>query len=121
VFAASDLIALGAMAVLDEVGLRVPADIALVGFDDIPTAARFRPPLTTVRQPLDYMGRLAAEHLCSLIAGETDDALRVTLETKLVVRGSCGANDGANRAAAPAGWRAEGQVGEITGEEVGDS
>jgi len=51
VFAASDLIAFGAIAVLDEVGLRVPEDIAFVGFDGIPAAASFRPPLTTVREP----------------------------------------------------------------------
>ncbi len=91
VFAASDLIAFGAMAVLDEAGLRVPEDIAMVGFDDIPAAASFRPPLTTVRQPLDYMGQLAAEHICRLIAGETDELLQITVETELMVRSSCGA------------------------------
>ena len=92
VFAACDLIAFGAMAVLDEdeVGLRIPEDIAFVGFDDIPAAASFRPPLTTVRQPLEYMGRLAAEYVCSLSAGETDEPLQVTVETELVVRVSCG-------------------------------
>jgi LacI family transcriptional regulator len=82
------------MAVLDEdrVGLRVPEDVAFVGFDDIPAAASFRPPLTTVRQPLAYMGRLAVEHLCRLIADETNEngLLQVTVETELVVRGSCG-------------------------------
>jgi LacI family transcriptional regulator len=103
-FAGDDLIAFGAMSVLDEdrVGLRVPEDMAFVGFDDIPAAASFRPPLTTVRQPLERMGRLAAEHLCRLIAGETGEngLLQVTVETELVVRGSCGsqfrneANDG---------------------------
>jgi LacI family transcriptional regulator len=107
VFAASDLIAFGAIAVLDEVGLRVPEDIAFVGFDGIPAAASFRPPLTTVRQPLEAMGRLAAEHLCGLIAGETDERLHVTVKTELVVRDSCGAADSANRAAAPRGLPAE--------------
>ena len=98
-FAASDRIAFGAMAVLDEVGLRIPEDIAFVGFDDVPAAASFRPPLTTVHQPLDVMGRLAVEHLCNLIAGETDELLQVTVETELVVRASCGSGDRATPAA----------------------
>jgi len=91
-FAADDLLAFGAMAVIDENGrgLRVPEDVAFVGFDDIPAAASFRPPLTTVRQPLEYMGQLATEHLCRLIAGETDELLQVTVETELMVRSSCG-------------------------------
>jgi len=105
VFAASDLIAFGAMAALDEVGLDVPEDIAFVGFDDIPAAASFRPPLTTVRQPLEYMGRLAAGHLCSLIAGETDELLQATVETELVVRVSCGAGGCADEPVFPAGQR----------------
>ena len=96
VFAASDLIAFGAMAVLDQVGLRVPEDVAFVGFDGIPAAASFRPPLTTVRQPMEYMGRLAAEYLCSLVAGETDEPVQVTVETELVVRSSCGAEGSAD-------------------------
>ncbi len=91
-FASDDLIAFGAMAVLDENGskLRIPEDIAFVGFDDSPSAASFRPPLTSVRQPLEYMGQLATEHLCRLIAGETNEPLQVTVETELVVRSSCG-------------------------------
>jgi LacI family transcriptional regulator len=94
IFASDDLIAFGAMAVLDEEGaeLRVPEDIAFVGYDDIPAAASFRPPLTTVHQPLDCMGQLAVEHLCHLIAGETDELLQVTMGTELVVRASCGAD-----------------------------
>jgi LacI family transcriptional regulator len=90
VLAASDRIAFGAVAALDEAGLRVPDDIALVGFDDIPTTANFRPPLTTVRQPLEHMGRLAAEHLWDLISGRTDELLQATVKTELVVRASCG-------------------------------
>jgi LacI family transcriptional regulator len=91
-FAADDLLAFGAMSVLDQngSGLRIPEDVAFVGFDDVPAAASFRPPLTTVRQPLAQMGQLATEHLCRLIAGETDELLQVTVETELVVRCSCG-------------------------------
>jgi LacI family transcriptional regulator len=95
VFAASDRIAFGAMAALDRAGLRIPEDVSFVGFDDIPSAAGFRPPLTTVHQPLEDMGRLAVEHLCGRIAGETDEPLQITVETELVVRVSCGANGGA--------------------------
>jgi LacI family transcriptional regulator len=104
-FAASDRVAFGAMAALDEVGLRIPEDIAFVGFDDVPAAASFRPPLTTVHQPLDVMGRLAVEHLCNLIAGETDELLQVTVETELVVRASCGSGGGATLDPDPKGLR----------------
>ncbi len=92
-FAADDLLAFGAIAALDEneSKLRIPEDIAIIGFDDIPAAATFRPPLTTVRQPLERMGQLATEHLCRLIAGETDELLQITVEAELVVRNSCGA------------------------------
>jgi LacI family transcriptional regulator len=90
VLAASDRIAFGAMAALDEAGLHVPGDIAIVGFDDIPATANFRPPLTTVRQPLEYMGQMAAEHLWDLISGRTDELLQATVKTELVIRASCG-------------------------------
>jgi LacI family transcriptional regulator len=107
VFAASDRIAFGAMAALDQAGLRVPEDVAFVGFDDIPAAASFRPPLTTVHQPLETMGRLAVEYLCGRIAGETDEPLQITVETELVVRVSCGASGGAGGDPLPDETRAE--------------
>jgi LacI family transcriptional regulator len=107
VFAASDRIAFGAMAALDRAGLRIPEDVSFVGFDDIPSAAGFRPPLTTVHQPLEDMGRLAVEHLCGRIAGETDEPLQITVETELVVRVSCGANGGAGAGPLPDETRAE--------------
>jgi LacI family transcriptional regulator len=107
VFAASDRIAFGAMAVLDRAGLRVPEDVAFVGFDDIPAAASFRPPLTTIHQPLEVMGKLAVGHLCDRIAGETDESLQTTVETELVVRVSCGANGSAGAGALPEETRAE--------------
>ena len=110
VFAASDLIAFGAMAVLDQVGLRVPENVAFVGFDGIPAAASFRPPLTTVRQPMEYMGRLAAEYVCSLVAGETDSPLQVTVGTELVVRASCGPGICANEAASLTDQQAKGST-----------
>ena len=101
VFAASDRIAFGAMAELDRAELRIPEDVAFVGFDDIPAAASFRPPLTTVRQPLETMGKLAVEYLCGRIAGETDEPLQITVETELLVRVSCGAGGSADAGALP--------------------
>jgi LacI family transcriptional regulator len=107
VFAASDRIAFGAMAALDQAGLRIPEDVAFVGFDDIPAAASFRPPLTTVRQPLEAMGRLAVEHLCGRIAGEADEPLQITVETELIARVSCGADGSAGTGPLPHEMRAE--------------
>jgi len=107
VVAASDRIAFGAMAVLDQAGLCIPEDVAFVGFDDIPAAASFRPPLTTVHQPLEVMGKLAVEHLCDRIAGETDRSLQTTVQTELVVRVSCGAGGSAGAGPLPHETRAE--------------
>lgn len=86
VFAGSDLMAVGAMRVLEASGRAVPDDIALVGFDDTVVAATAEPPLTSVRQPLEQMGRVAAELVMELIAGRTT-APR-WLDTTLVVRDS---------------------------------
>jgi LacI family transcriptional regulator len=90
VFAASDVVAAGAMSAIQEAGLRIPEDIAVVGFDDIFLAAYLQPPLTTVRVPAYGLGWTAAEVLISLIEGE-EGISSVTLETELVVRASCGA------------------------------
>lgn len=87
VFAANDLMAFGVMRTLRDTGRRVPDDVAVVGFDDIPAAALTHPPLTTVHQPLYEMGRSAAAMVMSGIRGEPI-AGRVELPTSLVVRGS---------------------------------
>ena len=88
IFAANDLMAFGAIAAIREAGLRVPDDISVIGFDDIPTAAQFYPPLTTVRQPLHQIGRSAVSTLLALIAGIDPASPQVTLPTDLVVRAS---------------------------------
>ncbi|MDZ7799324.1 MAG: LacI family DNA-binding transcriptional regulator [Trueperaceae bacterium] len=92
VFAGNDTVAFGAMSALRAAGLRIPDDVAVVGFDDIPLAAHACPPLTTVRLPAVEMGALAAKRLIARIerhSGEAaDDA---SLPTELVVRRSCGA------------------------------
>jgi LacI family transcriptional regulator len=90
VFVASDAMAVGALRALREAGLRVPEDIALAGFDDIPFAARADPPLTTVRQPIQRMGTLAAETLIDLISHPQPQPRRIVLPTELLIRESSG-------------------------------
>jgi LacI family transcriptional regulator len=90
VFVASDAMAVGALRALREVGLRVPEDIAIAGFDDIPFAARTDPPLTTVRQPIQRMGALAAETLIDMISHPQPQPRRIILPTELAIRESSG-------------------------------
>jgi LacI family transcriptional regulator len=91
VFAASDAMAIGALRALREAGRRVPEDVALVGFDDLPFAARTEPALTTVRQPIHRMGAMTAETLIELIEQPASSPYHLVLPTELVVRVSCGA------------------------------
>jgi LacI family transcriptional regulator len=91
VFVASDVVATGAMAAIQSAGLRIPEDMAVVGFDDIFLAAHVQPPLTTIRVPAYGLGWTAAQVLISLIEGD-EDVASVMLETELVVRESCGAS-----------------------------
>jgi LacI family transcriptional regulator, galactose operon repressor len=88
IFAANDLIALGAIRVAREVGLAVPSDLSVVGFNDIPQSELFDPPLTTVQVPQEAMGVLAAALLIDQVEGRHIERRRVVLETQLVVRGS---------------------------------
>jgi LacI family transcriptional regulator len=86
-FAANDAMAIGALSAFREAGLRIPEDVALVGFDDIPIARFLTPPLTTVKVPIAELGRKGFELLAN-----GDDARRAAkLTTSLVVRRSCGA------------------------------
>jgi LacI family transcriptional regulator len=88
VFAASDQMALGAIEALRRRGLRVPEDMSVVGFDDLPEVRWSAPPLTTVRQPLADMGKLAVRTALRLTRDERPDSPRVELGTELVVRSS---------------------------------
>ncbi|MGW8354486.1 LacI family DNA-binding transcriptional regulator [Streptomyces wedmorensis] len=90
VFAASDVMAAGARGVLREAGRRVPEDVALVGVDDSAVARHMDPPLTSVRQPIEEMGRAMARVLLQEIAdpSDPDDQPRRMLPTELVVRAS---------------------------------
>jgi LacI family transcriptional regulator len=91
VFAGNDLMAFGAMRAIREQGLRIPEDIAVVGFDDVPASVNTNPPLTTVRQPSHHMGAAAAEILIDVIEHGEMYIHRVVLPTELIIRRSCGA------------------------------
>ncbi|MFC4335516.1 LacI family DNA-binding transcriptional regulator [Salininema proteolyticum] len=88
VFAASDLMAYGALQHLQQKGISVPDDIALVGFDDMEMAAFTEPGLTTVRQPIDEIGAALAKQMLMLLEGEEEIA-NVVLPTQLIRRGTC--------------------------------
>lgn len=90
VFASSDLMALGALRAMRQVGICVPDDIALIGFDDAQVAAYMEPPLTTIRQPVYTLGATAFGLLLQLLESDTHDPLRTILPIELVVRRSCG-------------------------------
>lgn len=91
VCAASDHSALGAIRAISEAGLRVPEDIAVVGFDDIAIAGLTHPALTTVRQDKERIGEVVCSGLIDFIEGTIDRPPSVTLPVELVVRESCGA------------------------------
>ncbi|GAA4988008.1 LacI family DNA-binding transcriptional regulator [Actinopolymorpha pittospori] len=87
---ANDETALGVVVALMDRGLRVPHDIAVTGFDDIPMATLMASGLTTVHQPMRELGRETARLLLRHVDGEVDAALDRVLETQVVIRGSCG-------------------------------
>lgn len=88
VFTGNDLQALGLYEAARELGLRVPEDVSVLGFDDLPLTRWVSPPLTTVRQPLAQMAEAAARMVLDLGRGERPAATRIELATSLVVRGS---------------------------------
>ena len=111
IFAGSDYMAYGAITAAEQRGLRVPEDIAVVGFDDNPTSAHMEPALTTVRQPFYEMGRRASEILLALVDAPRpvnglnrngrvsevppsifSESIRIKMPTSLIVRASCGAS-----------------------------
>jgi LacI family transcriptional regulator len=91
VFVASDVVAIGAIEAARRAGLRIPADLALVGFDDIPWASYLNPPLTTVRLPAHALGWQAGLMLIRMLNQEEIETKTFLLETQLIVRASCGA------------------------------
>lgn len=101
VFASNDDMALGVLAAAQRLGLDVPGDLSIVGFDDTAAAARVWPPLTTVRQPMDEMARVAVELLVDSARSEEGDDTppRRVLDHELIVRDSTAACAGAKAAA----------------------
>jgi LacI family transcriptional regulator, galactose operon repressor len=91
VFAANDLLALDCIKTLKAAGLRCPRDISVIGFNDMPYADQFNPPLTTIRFSHYDIGRTAAEMLIGQLRGDRHGARRLVLPTELVVRGSTAA------------------------------
>jgi LacI family transcriptional regulator len=90
VFAASDMMAYGAMRALREANLRIPEDVAVFGFDDNPASATMEPPLTTIRQSARSMGAMAVETLIDIIDHPGSEPRHIIVATELVIRSSCG-------------------------------
>jgi DNA-binding LacI/PurR family transcriptional regulator len=88
VFIASDLMAMGALSALQAAGRAVPGDVAIVGFDDSPLAAQAQPALSSVRQPIEEMGREMAHLLTRMVTSRERVARQVILATELVIRAS---------------------------------
>ncbi len=88
-FIQNDQMAIGAMQALREAGRRVPEDVSIVGYDDIPAAAYCHPPLTTIRQPMQRVGEMATQKLIELIDNPDAERGEVLLKTEVVHRGSC--------------------------------
>ena len=90
VFVASDRMAMGAMRAIQENGLRIPQDVAVIGFDDVVSGYRWTPTLSTVHQPIQEMGVKAAETIIEIILNPGCGPKKVLLETSLVLRESTG-------------------------------
>lgn len=90
VFAGNDEMAIGLISALRKVGIECPRDISVMGFDDITVSENYAPALTTMRQPREQIGRIAAETLINILEGNmaSPDPVRVTLQSELIVRDS---------------------------------
>jgi len=91
IFASNDVMAMGVMDAVRNRNLRIPDDISIVGFDDIPQSAMINPSLTTVQQPLEQMGRVATQMLLGILKNPQKDVGRIELPTELIVRNSTSA------------------------------
>ena len=92
IFAQSDVMAIGAMRAVQEVGLEIPKDVAFVGFDDLPIASTLQIKLTTVHQPITHFGIKAVDLLLDMIDKGSKPVKRMILDTELIIRDTCGAN-----------------------------
>ncbi len=89
IFASNDVMAMGVIDAVRNQGLRVPEDVSVIGFDDIPQASMIHPALTTISQPLEKMGRVATQMLLELLSHARIKTGRIELPTELIVRDSC--------------------------------
>ena len=89
IFAANDQIAIALYRAAASVGLRIPQDLSIIGFDNLDMASHLNPPLTTVAQPFLEIGRQAAQILVSRLQGESSDYQQITLAPQLIIRESC--------------------------------
>jgi len=101
VFVANNLMTLGALQAIHERGMDIPNDVAVVGFDDMPWAISLRPPLTAVAQPIEEIGRVAAELLLERLKTPAQPVRRIVLSTRLIVRSSCGGHPAVSNALEP--------------------
>jgi LacI family transcriptional regulator len=88
-FAQNDRIARGAINALREANLRVPQDVSIVGYDDIPEAEFSDPPLTTIRQPMQEVGKAAARLLIKMVENPGSTPQQILFDPELVIRSSC--------------------------------
>ena len=88
IFASNDVMAMGVMDAVRNRNLRIPDDISVVGFDNIPQSAMINPSLTTVQQPLEQMGRVATQMLLGILKTPKKDVNRIELPTELIIRSS---------------------------------
>ena len=91
VFTANNFMTVGALRAARSLALRIPEDVALVGFDDLDWTTLVQPPVTVVRQPVADLGRVAGERLLRRLDGDAGPPKRIRLDAGLIVRGSCGA------------------------------
>lgn len=88
-FADNDLIAAGAMRALSEAGYRIPEDISVIGFDDMPMCTYITPPLSTVHVPKQYMGEIAVKRLAEIINSISASHVKIEISTEIIKRKSC--------------------------------
>ena len=87
-FADNDYIAVGAITALKEAGYRIPEDIAVIGFDDLPLCEYLSPPLTTIHVPKQYMGEMAARRLVTILNEKGAKPVKIEIATQLIERSS---------------------------------
>ena len=85
----NDLIAAGAMRALSEAGYRIPEDISVIGFDDMPMCTYITPPLSTVHVPKQYMGEIAVKRLAEIINSTSASHVKIEISTEIIKRKSC--------------------------------